>query len=180
MFSMLFIRRKKFILLKRVKYKNRQVLLVFFVMMMLVISMKKKLLIIFLALVTGTILALVTLVYFEKPFKEEYLNIYALQTGAYRSYENALKEKEKFESAVILENEGLYLVLVGASTSETGLLKISGVLNKKGINYYQKELQIKESDQEKFWEYNMLLERATKEETILLLNTKILETMVQV
>ena len=51
---------------------------------------------------------------------------------------------------------------------------------KKGISYYKKDLAVKENDQELLLKYNMLLEKASEEDTILLLNARILEKMVEV
>ena len=98
----------------------------------------------------------------------------------YSSYDNALEAKERVENAIIYEDNGLYRVLVGASTTDAGLEKIETIMAKKGISYYKKDLVVKESDQDLLLKYNMMLEKANEEETILLLNARILEKMVEV
>ena len=143
--------------------------------------MKKKLLFIFLALAVGATLAFFTLFYLEPANdSKETLALKVLQTGVYASYENALDAKEKLENAIVYEDNGLYRVLVGASTTDAGLEKVETIMKKKGINYYKKDLIIEKSDQDLFFKYNMMLEKTNEEEVILLLNTRILEKMVEV
>ena len=144
-------------------------------------KVKKKLLFIFLALAVGATLAFFTLFYLEPANdSKETLVLKVLQIGVYASYENALDAKEKLENAIVYEDNGLYRVLVGASTTDAGLEKVETIMKKKGINYYKKDLIIEKSDQDLFFKYNMMLEKTNEEEVILLLNTRILEKMVEV
>lgn len=144
-------------------------------------KVKKKLLFIFLALAVGATLAFFTLFYLEPANdSKETFALKVLQTGVYASYENALDAKEKLENAIVYEDNGLYRVLVGASTTDAGLEKVETIMKKKGINYYKKDLIIEKSDQDLFFKYNMMLEKTNEEEVILLLNTRILEKMVEV
>ena len=71
----------------------------------------------------------------------------------------------------------MYRVIVGASMNQEGLSKIEKILNTQNIHYYKKELTVLESDTELFSKYNLLLERASSDESVLLLNEKILESM---
>ena len=82
-------------------------------------------------------------------------------------------------NAIILEDEGIYRVIVGASTKESGLEKIESILKERNIHYYKKKMVIIDKDIDLFEKYNLLLENATSEEVVLLLNQKILESMVQ-
>ena len=144
-------------------------------------KVKKKLLFIFLALAVGATLAFFTLFYLEPANdSKETLALKVLQTGVYASYKNALDAKEKLENAIVYEDNGLYRVLVGASTTDAGLEKVETIMKKKGINYYKKDLIIEKSDQDLFFKYNMMLEKTNEEGVILLLNTRILEKMVEV
>lgn len=150
-------------------------------MLNVVMKVKKKLLFVCLALVIGAALAFFTLFYLEPTNNEEkILSLKVLQTGVYSSYDNALEAKERVENAIIYEDNGLYRVLVGASTTDAGLEKIETIMTKKGISYYKKDLVVKESGQDLLLKYNMMLEKANEEETILLLNARILEKMVEV
>ena len=143
--------------------------------------MKKKLLFIILALTIGATLAFFTLFYLEPANdSKETLALKVLQTGVYASYENALDAKETLKNAIVYEDNGLYRVLVGASTTESGLEKVEAIMKRKGIHYYKKDLIIEKSDQDLFYKYNMMLEKTNEEEVILLLNTRILEKMVEV
>lgn len=143
--------------------------------------MKKKLIVVSLAILIGGILAFFTLTKIKvTDGKKETISLNVLQTGVFSSYENALEQKGTLTNAVILPKDGYYFVLVGASTNETGLEKIEKALNNKNIHYYKKKMEILEKDKELFLKYNMLLEKAENEETVLLLNKKILEKMSEV
>ena len=138
---------------------------------------KKKIIIILLAITIGGVLAFFTLSRIERKNKtENVITLTVLQTGVFSDYENAVEQKESLNNAIILEDNGLYRVIVGASTNESGLSKIEKILESQKIHYYKKELTVLESDSEQFSKYN-LLEKANSEESVLLLNQKILESM---
>ncbi|HIR74568.1 TPA: hypothetical protein IAB95_03590 [Candidatus Ventrenecus avicola] len=140
--------------------------------------MKKKIIIILLAITIGGVLAFFTLSRIERKNKtENVITLTVLQTGVFSDYENAVEQKESMNNAIILEDNGLYRVIVGASTNESGLSKIEKILESQKIHYYKKELTVLESDSEQFSKYNLLLEKANSEESVLLLNQKILESM---
>lgn len=139
---------------------------------------KKKIIIILLAITIGGVLAFFTLSRIERKNKtENVITLTVLQTGVFSDYENAVEQKESMNNAIILEDNGLYRVIVGASTNESGLSKIEKILESQKIHYYKKELTVLESDSEQFSKYNLLLEKANSEESVLLLNQKILESM---
>ncbi len=139
---------------------------------------KKKIIIILLAITIGGVLAFFTLSRIERKNKtENVITLTVLQTGVFSDYENAVEQKESLNNAIILEDNGLYRVIVGASTNESGLSKIEKILESQKIHYYKKELTVLESDSEQFSKYNLLLEKANSEESVLLLNQKILESM---
>ena len=134
--------------------------------------------IILLAITIGGVLAFFTLSRIERKNKtENVITLIVLQTGVFSDYENAVEQKESMNNAIILEDNGLYRVIVGASTNESGLSKIEKILESQKIHYYKKELTVLESDSEQFSKYNLLLEKANSEESVLLLNQKILESM---
>lgn len=134
--------------------------------------------IILLAITIGGVLAFFTLSRIERKNKtENVITLTVLQTGVFSDYENAVEQKESLNNAIILEDNGLYRVIVGASTNESGLSKIEKILESQKIHYYKKELTVLESDSEQFSKYNLLLEKANSEESVLLLNQKILESM---
>ena len=139
---------------------------------------KKKIIIILLAITIGGVLAFFTLSRIERKNKtENVITLTVLQTGVFSDYENAVEQKERMNNAIILEDNGLYRVIVGASTNESGLSKIEKILESQKIHYYKKEITVLESDSEQFSKYNLLLEKANSEESVLLLNQKILESM---
>ena len=121
--------------------------------------MKKKILTILMAIAVGAILALPTLsMAFKENIKKE--NMYVLQLGVFKNYANALEKKESVKGSMIYQNKGLYYVLAGLSKEETGLYKIS---------YYPNNLE----------KYNLLLQKASDEETIKSLNEKVLKEVVK-
>ena len=134
--------------------------------------------IILLAITIGGVLAFFTLSRIERKNKtENVITLTVLQTGVFSDYENAVEQKESMNNAIILEDNGLYRVIVGASTNESGLSKIEKILESQKIHYYKKEITVLESDSEQFSKYNLLLEKANSEESVLLVNQKILESM---
>ena len=140
--------------------------------------MKNKLIVVLLAIFIGGILACFTFSRLEtRETTEDYITLTVLQTGVFSEYENALEQKESLENAIILQDNGMYRVIVGASMNQEGLSKIEKILNTQNIHYYKKELTVLESDTELFSKYNLLLERASSDESVLLLNEKILESM---
>ena len=141
--------------------------------------MKKKLVSIGLALLTGAVLAIPALSIKKEQEQIGEAEVYVLQTGVFEDYQNALENQEKMSNAIILEDEGIYRVIVGASTKESGLEKIESILKERNIHYYKKKMVIIDKDIDLFEKYNLFLENATSEEVVLLLNQKILESMVQ-
>ena len=140
--------------------------------------MKNKLIVVLLAIFIGGILAFFTFSRLEtRETTEDYITLTVLQTAVFSEYENALEQKESLENAIILQDNGMYRVIVGASMNQEGLSKIEKILNTQNIHYYKKELTVLESDTELFSKYNLLLERASSDESVLLLNEKILESM---
>ena len=147
-------------------------------MLVWVMFMKKKMFVVLLAIFVGGTLAFFTFSRFEKRKNtEDYISLTVLQTGVFHDYENALEQKESLEHAIILEDQDMYRVIVGASMNSNGLSKIEKILADQNIHYYKKELTVLESDVELFSKYNLLLEQASSDESVLLLNQKILESM---
>ena len=139
--------------------------------------MKKKILIILMAIAVGAILALPTLsMAFKENIKKE--NMYVLQLGVFKNYANALEKKESVKGSMIYQNKELYYVLAGLSKEETGLYKIEKYLQTDNISYYKKQMPISyyPNNLEK---YNLLLKKASDEETIKSLNEKVLKEVVK-
>ncbi len=139
--------------------------------------MKKKILTILIAIAVGAILAFPTLsMAFKENIKKE--NMYVLQLGVFKNYANALEKKESVKGSMIYQNKGLYYVLAGLSKEETGLYKIEKYLQTDNISYYKKQMPISyyPNNLEK---YNLLLKKASDEETIKSLNDKVLKEVVK-
>lgn len=137
----------------------------------------KRILIVILAILSGAILSITTLIHVQRTEnKEEEIELYVLQLGKYSQKENALKKTSNV-SSMILEKDGFYYVLAGLSTDETILKKVENLLIKKGICYYKTKMNVFSSQLKNLKNYEMLLERSTEEETIVFLNKKMLESV---
>ena len=133
----------------------------------------KKILIVLLAIFSGAILSITTLIYAQR---EEKTPLYVLQLGKYSQKENAIN-KSRGVSSVILEKDGFYYVLAGLSTDEKLLEKIENLLIKKEIHYYKTQMTVFKSQLKNLKNYEMILENSTEEETIVFLNKKMLESV---
>lgn len=138
----------------------------------------KKAIVLFLAIITGAILSMTVLkmsVYNAN--QDEIISVYVLQLGKYKERENALKKQAEVENSVVVEDKGAYLVLAGASFSLENLKKVEDILDKRDIHYYKKKVLIQTRDVNDLKKYNLLLDKAREEETIVFLNQKILESV---
>lgn len=137
------------------------------------VKLMKKLYPIFLAIIIGCGLAFFIFRKVEKnTFESEEGNAVAVQIGVFKTLENANKMKENY-GGVVFEDEGLYRVYYSILNRDENIEFIKDYLNKKGINYYLKDLNlnndvIKESD-----EYETLMTK-TNEESKLSINEKLL------
>lgn len=137
------------------------------------VKLMKKLYPIFLAIIIGCGLAFFIFRKVEKnTFESEEGNAVAVQIGVFKTLENANKMKENY-GGVVFEDEGLYRVYYSILNRDENIEFITDYLNKKGINYYLKDLNlnndvIKESD-----EYETLMTK-TNEESKLSINEKLL------
>lgn len=139
--------------------------------------MKKKILVLFLSIVTGAILAITTLITMDikQRNKQEKTELYVLQLGSFHKKENAQEKKAEYPESVILKDGESYVVLLGASTSESAINKMEQILKEKNTTYYKKKIEVYLEDLELLQKYNLLLEQAKNEETVIFLNQKILE-----
>lgn len=177
---MLFIKIKKFILLQKVKFKFfRQVSLLFFgIFFLWEVFMKKKLFVFFLAIFVGVILALPALKIYIPETNPQIVDLFVLQTGVFKNLENAIESQKNISNSIIYQDQNQYRILVGASLSEENLQKIEQVLLEDNIHYYKKKLSV-QVDSELFYKYNLMLEKTKDKETIVLLNKKMLEKMME-
>ena len=138
--------------------------------------MKKKLLVIVFAILVGGVLALPALQLKKDWQKEEYTSLYVLQSGVFKNYENALEKQASLLGSVIVQEQGTYYVYAGVSLKEKDLERMEKILQEKQIAYYKKQIMVK-SNKETLEKYNLLLQKADNEETLLLVNKKMLESV---
>lgn len=139
--------------------------------------MKKKILIILMAIAVGAVLALSTLSMSSKDSSKKE-NMFVLQLGIFKSYDNAFEKKQSVKGSIIYQNNDVYYVLAGVSKEETGLYKIEEYLKKENISYYKKQMIIS-YDADNLEKYNLLLQKTSDVETIKTLNEKVLKEVVK-
>ena len=133
--------------------------------------MKKRLFAVLGGVVTGLILSLIAITKLSfEVHSEETLNVFVLQAGVFENYQNAQK-KSKLTGGSIYKDNNNYLVLNGASISESGIDKISSCLKEK---YYKKRITINSSNKDKISKYETILNKTTDEEAILYINKQIM------
>lgn len=140
--------------------------------------MKKKMGIILLAILVGVILALPAIKVYLPEKGCDAVEVYVLQTGIYDDLENAKESKEKIANSIIYQDNNQYRVLVGASMTEENLSKIEQILTEENIHFYKKKLTVPVSH-DLFYKYNLMLEKTSDKDAVLLINKKMLEKMME-
>lgn len=73
--------------------------------------------------------------------KTNYVKYYILQVGAYKDYDNVMKNASNFENFIIHKEDDLYKLFIGITGSETVYSKlVNSYAN--NINAYKKEVKV--------------------------------------
>ncbi|MGM9834178.1 MAG: hypothetical protein ACI31M_00135 [Bacilli bacterium] len=137
--------------------------------------MKKYILTIVMAILVGVVFGL----WYFKDVKEEVASALsisstanAFQVGVYQKYENAVKEKEKYDYAIIIPDGEFFRVYIGLSKEGEATEFLKNYFDSKGYLYYLKQIVIPDAFSDDFNNYQEVLMNA---EEIDLMNKKILE-----
>ncbi len=124
-------------------------------------NLKKILLLLLIALFFGFIIF--------KHYKAEdknYKEIYIVQVGAYKDYDNVAKITKYFENYIIYEEGGLYKVFIGLASSDDVYNKIINTYA-KDLNVFKKVLKVTNQEFErKVNEYDELIKVTNKKDNL--------------
>lgn len=140
-------------------------------------AMKKKLMILFLAILVGAILSIPALS-LKKGAKITKTNMYVLQLGVYKNYDNALEKKGELEGSVIYKKGDNYYVLAGISKEVENLSFMEECLKTKDIPYYKKQMNIL-YDEDTYDKYVLLLKKIKDEDSLKKVNEKLLKVVMK-
>ncbi len=114
-------------------------------------------------------------------YKKSLFNIFkdtykAFQVGVYTNYEAASLYSTKYDNSIIIKDNELYRVYVSILKDPTNIENMTAYLNSKGIDYYLKEIEIKDIETKKeIKEYENIMD-SNNELVFLEINKMIMET----
>ncbi len=128
--------------------------------------MKKYLIVILIALLVGAGLGIYSYNKFKEDDSQPVFSFnknqaYAVQIGAFDTFDNAEKLAEKYGGLVILDNEK-YRVYIAIVNETLGLIK--SYLDEKGLAYYIRTIEVNQDFINKLNDYETLLKVANKNE----------------
>ncbi len=106
-------------------------------------------------------------------FQED--EIIFLQQGVYTDKNNMEENIKRIDPKVVVHNEDKYYVYVGITKNQKNAQKIKDIYDKKGYDIYEKVLSVSSEEfKNNVEQFDLLLEKATKEEEIMTINEVIL------
>ncbi len=106
-------------------------------------------------------------------FQED--EIIFLQQGVYTDKNNMEENIKRIDPKVVVHNEDKYYVYVGITKNQKNAKKIKDIYDKKGYDIYEKVLSVSSEEfKNNVEQFDLLLEKATKEEEIMTINEVIL------
>jgi len=146
------------------------------VKIILVIIMNKKFLFAFIcAIALGTIVG--KYFYNETSAKTVFLedDIIFLQQGVYTNKKNMEENIKRIDPKVVVEDGNKFYVYVGITKNKKNAQKIKAIYEKKGYDIYEKNLSVTgEEFKNNLEQFDLLLEKASKEEEIMTINEVVL------
>lgn len=140
--------------------------------------MKKYLKVVILAVVIGGVLAY----FFYKDIKTEVKaitskeeKVFLFQVGVFKSFDNASKLREKYETSTIYKDGEYYRVIIGVVHSDDALAKLENIYKEKEINYYIKEMNLDKKMVKKINEYENVYLKTNNTDAINIVMKSILE-----
>lgn len=84
------------------------------------------------------------IIYFNyKNKKIEYKDIYILQVGAYKNYDNLINKTKYLDNYIIYEENGLYKIFIGVTLNNNNYNKLDNIY---GNNSFKKVLKISDTN----------------------------------
>lgn len=140
----------------------------------------KKIIPVFLAILTGSVFALLLFnsknVLATKP--KDDANAIAIQIGVFKKKENAISMSKNYGGSVI-EDNGVYRVYYSVLSMNENINYITNYLDKKGINYYLKKINLREDITKELEKYEKLM-ADTSENSKMNVNNEILKYYMEV
>jgi len=145
----------------------------------MVISIMKKIILISLSgLLIGTVFALVM-------FKNVKTNVEAaiketktatiFQVGVFSVYDNALKEKNKYDYAYAYKDNDIYRVILAIYQDEEIISNLKKYYQNKNINIYLKEIIVSDKFYEELKKFEAILKETNDEKNYVIANKNILK-----
>ena len=100
--------------------------------------------------------------------------IYLMQIGAYKNYENVLKNTKGIENYLVLKENDLYKVFIGIAASDETYTKLLNVFGNE-YNSYKKTITLSDKNlEDKIIKYDSLINKVnTKEEIDLIVKEEL-------
>ena len=140
--------------------------------------MKKTILISLSGLLIGTVFALVM-------FKNVKTNVEAaiketktatiFQVGVFSVYDNALKEKNKYDYAYAYKDNDIYRVILAIYQDEEIISNLKNYYQNKNINIYLKEIIVSDKFYEELKKFEAILKETNDEKNYVIANKNILK-----
>lgn len=101
-----------------------------------------------------------------KAADKNYEEIFIIQVGAYKNYDNIIKVTKNLDNYLIYEEDNLYKIFIGLATDEEVFNKLTDTYA-KDMKIFKKTLKITNKDfEKKLKEYDELIKITTKKENL--------------
>lgn len=139
--------------------------------------MKKYLMITLIAVLVGGLFAFYLFCGIDRTVADVIRNdgrITVFQSGAFETEANALLEKNKFEQAIVVQDENLYRVYIGVSYDEEVTLAYDNYFKKNNYNYFRKKIKVSDSYLNNLKKYEELIKKSFNEDIYINVNKDLL------
>ncbi len=110
--------------------------------------------------------------------KDNTINLF--QVGVYKIYDNAINCKNNYDNAIIYEDNGLYRVIIAATSSNEVKTLLETFFANQDIKYYIKEIKVNDDTIKKIKNYELVLLKTNNTDVINNINKSILDTLLMV
>ena len=139
--------------------------------------MKKYLMITLIAILVGGLFAFYLFCGIDRTVADVIRNdgrITVFQSGAFETEANDLLEKNKYEQAIVVQDENLYRVYIGVSYDEEVTLAYDNYFKKNNYNYFRKKIKVSDSYLNNIKKYEELIKKSFNEDIYINVNKDLL------